>query len=88
MSLVSTGHFDADIYSGSDRFAGYVTSIAPNEEEDEEEEMGGAHGRASYSAPTDLLNDLPPNDQVREGVFSLVVSEEGDIPIGTHCLTV
>lgn len=48
-----------------------MTSIAPNEEEDDEEEVGGAPARASFSAPSDLLNDVPPNDQVREvdGVF-------------------
>ena len=33
---MSTGGYDTDIYtgSGSDKFAGYFTSIAPNEEED------------------------------------------------------
>ncbi len=67
MSFLGTGHFDSDIYSGSDKYAGYVTSIAPNEEEDDEEEVGGAHGRASYSAPSDLLNDVPPNEQVQRG---------------------
>ncbi len=65
MSFLGTGHFDADIYGGSDKYAGYVTSIAPNEEEDDDEEVGGAPGKASFSAPTDLLNDIPPNDQVR-----------------------
>lgn len=35
MGLDSTGLFDKEIYGGSDsRFAGYVTSIAVNEQED------------------------------------------------------
>ena len=34
VGLLSTGGYDTDIYSGSDKFAGYFTSIAPNEEED------------------------------------------------------
>lgn len=31
VALASTGYFDADIYSQSDKFAGYLTSIAPND---------------------------------------------------------
>lgn len=35
VGLVSTGFFDQEIYGGSDsRFAGYVTSIAANEQEE------------------------------------------------------
>lgn len=35
VGLDSTGFFDQEIYGGSDsRFAGYVTSIAANEQED------------------------------------------------------
>ena len=35
VGLVSTGFFDQEIYGGEDsRFAGYVTSIAANEQED------------------------------------------------------
>lgn len=35
VGLISTGVFDPEIYEGSDsRFAGYVTSIAANEQEE------------------------------------------------------
>lgn len=35
VGLDSTGFYDQEIYGGSDsRFAGYVTSIAANEQED------------------------------------------------------
>lgn len=35
IGLVSTGFYDQEIYVGSDsRFAGYVTSIAANEQEE------------------------------------------------------
>lgn len=35
VGLVSTGFYDQEIYGGNDsRFAGYVTSIAANEQED------------------------------------------------------
>ncbi len=35
VGLDSTGYYDQEIYGGSDsRFAGYVTSIAANEQED------------------------------------------------------
>ena len=32
--MASTGFFDTDIYSQSDKFAGYLTSIAPNDGEE------------------------------------------------------
>jgi hypothetical protein len=31
VALAQPGYFDADIYSQSDKFAGYLTSIAPND---------------------------------------------------------
>lgn len=68
VGLTSTGGYDMDIYtgSGSDKFAGYFTSIAPNEEEDDDEDVGVAPPRATFSAPSDLLNDIPPNDQAED----------------------
>ena len=36
-------------------------SLLPQDDED----VGGAPPRATFSAPSDLLNDVPPNDQVR-----------------------
>jgi splicing factor 3B subunit 1 len=66
VGLNSTGHFDMDVYTSGDK-SGYVTSIPANEEEDEEEDMGIApSGRASYTAPSDVMADLPPNEQASE----------------------
>ena len=36
-------------------------SLLPQDDED----VGVAPPRATFSAPSDLLNDIPPNDQVR-----------------------
>ena len=44
VGLGEVGHFDQDIYGGSNKLDGYVTSIAANEEPDEEEEAGGGTG--------------------------------------------
>lgn len=44
VGLGEVGHFDQDIYGGSNKLDGYVTSIAANEEPDEDEETGGGTG--------------------------------------------
>ena len=53
------------IYSSSDKSA-YDTSIGLNEEEDDDDDMGvaPAGGRPTYSAPADLLNNVPSNEQL------------------------
>lgn len=49
VGLDSTGYYDQEIYGGSDsRFAGYVTSIAANEQED-----------VSQITPFDIILSLP-----------------------------
>ncbi|XP_061411677.1 splicing factor 3B subunit 1 isoform X4 [Lethenteron reissneri] len=64
VGLDSTGFFDQEIYGGSDsRFTGYVTSIAANEVEEDDEDTVSAslpeNKRATYHAPAALLNDIP-----------------------------
>lgn len=62
VGLLSRGHFDPMIYGASD-MSRYDTSIAPNEEDEDEEDRGVAPPtRATYSAPADILNDIPPNE--------------------------
>ncbi|XP_073414260.1 splicing factor 3B subunit 1 isoform X4 [Dendrobates tinctorius] len=62
VGLDSTGYFDQEIYGGSDsRFTGYVTSIAANEQEDDDEDPTAsfAQKKPGYHAPVALLNDIP-----------------------------
>lgn len=60
MGLLESGYFDAELYTGNDskaKYEGYVTSIAPNEDEDEEEDEGIPLKR-NVNAPAALLNDV------------------------------
>ncbi|TNN73603.1 Splicing factor 3B subunit 1 [Liparis tanakae] len=68
VGLDSTGFFDQEIYGGSDsRFAGYVTSIAANEQEDDEEEDSSTsllgQKKPGYHAPVAILNAIPQPDE-------------------------
>ena len=68
VGLGSTGHFDKDIYGGSDSTA-YVTSIGPGDEEEADAmeidsvEVGGK--RAQYTAPAALMKEMAQGDAVR-----------------------
>uniref|UniRef100_A0AAY4B6I7 Splicing factor 3B subunit 1 n=1 Tax=Denticeps clupeoides TaxID=299321 RepID=A0AAY4B6I7_9TELE len=68
VGLDSTGFYDQEIYGGSDsRFAGYVTSIAANEQEDDDEEETGpsllGQKKPGYHAPVAILNSIPQSDE-------------------------
>lgn len=61
IGLGESGFFDSEIYGGDQsRFDGYVTSIATNDEVEEEDYDGvaTAGGRQSFTAPSAILNDL------------------------------
>lgn len=63
VGLGESGYFDSEIYdsgSGKGKYEGYVTSIAANDEvDDEEEDMGYNQKRTSgFGAPVALLNDI------------------------------
>ena len=62
VGLGESGYFDSEIYdsgSGKSKYEGYVTSIAANDEVDEEEEdVGYSHKRSGIGAPVALLNDV------------------------------
>uniref|UniRef100_A0AAZ3P8Q7 Splicing factor 3B subunit 1 n=1 Tax=Oncorhynchus tshawytscha TaxID=74940 RepID=A0AAZ3P8Q7_ONCTS len=68
VGLDSTGYYDQEIYGGSDsRFAGYVTSIAANEQEDDDEEDSSTsllgQKKPGYHAPVAILNAIPQSDE-------------------------
>ncbi|XP_032364602.1 splicing factor 3B subunit 1 isoform X1 [Etheostoma spectabile] len=68
VGLDSTGFYDQEIYGGSDsRFAGYVTSIAANEQEEDEEEDSTTsllgQKKPGYHAPVAILNAIPQSDE-------------------------
>ncbi|XP_039260143.2 splicing factor 3B subunit 1-like [Styela clava] len=68
VGLGQEGHYDQEIYGGSNsKFAGYVTSIAPNEQEDDDEveDVNAAllGKRQTYTAPAAVLNDIPQSDE-------------------------
>lgn len=63
VGLTDTGYFDTDIYESSKqstKYSGYVTSIAANDEvEDEDYEPAPFQNkRPGYTAPVALLNDV------------------------------
>uniref|UniRef100_A0A4W6FEY0 Splicing factor 3b, subunit 1 n=1 Tax=Lates calcarifer TaxID=8187 RepID=A0A4W6FEY0_LATCA len=68
VGLDSTGFYDQEIYGGSDsRFAGYVTSIAANEQEDDDEDDTSTsllgQKKPGYHAPVAILNAIPQSDE-------------------------
>lgn len=68
VGLISTGVFDPEIYEGSDsRFAGYVTSIAANEQEEDDEDDTSTsllgQKKPGYHAPVAILNAIPQSDE-------------------------
>ncbi|XP_060732065.1 splicing factor 3B subunit 1 isoform X4 [Tachysurus vachellii] len=68
VGLDSTGFYDQEIYGGSDsRFAGYVTSIAANEQEEDDEEDSSTtllgQKKPGYHAPVAILNSIPQSDE-------------------------
>uniref|UniRef100_A0A8C2Q3M7 Splicing factor 3b, subunit 1 n=1 Tax=Cyprinus carpio TaxID=7962 RepID=A0A8C2Q3M7_CYPCA len=68
VGLDSTGYYDQEIYGGSDsRFAGYVTSIAANEQEDDDDEDSSTSllgpKKPGYHAPVAILNSIPQSDE-------------------------
>ncbi|XP_073329852.1 splicing factor 3B subunit 1 isoform X1 [Pagrus major] len=68
VGLDSTGFYDQEIYGGSDsRFAGYVTSIAANEQEDDDEDDSSTSllgpKKPGYHAPVAILNAIPQSDE-------------------------
>lgn len=63
VGLGESGYFDSEIYDSGNtksKFEGYDTSIAANDEvDDEEEDMGYNNKRTSgFGAPVALLNDV------------------------------
>lgn len=62
VGLGESGYFDSEIYDGGggkSKYEGYVTSIAANDEvDDEEEDVGYAQKRTGFGAPVALLNDV------------------------------
>lgn len=62
VGLGESGYFDSEIYDGTGgkgKYEGYVTSIAANDEvEDDEEDMGYSQKRTGFGAPVALLNDV------------------------------
>ncbi|CAI8054774.1 Splicing factor 3B subunit 1, partial [Geodia barretti] len=68
VGLNSLGHFDMNVYTSGDK-SGYVTSIPANEDEDEAEEdmgIGPPPARATYHAPSDVMADIPHNEQASD----------------------
>ncbi|XP_071374861.1 splicing factor 3B subunit 1 isoform X4 [Centroberyx affinis] len=68
VGLDSTGFYDQEIYGGNDsRFAGYVTSIAANEQEDDDEEDSSTsllgQKKPGYHAPVAILNAIPQSEE-------------------------
>lgn len=65
IGLLESGYFDSDLYDGNGtqkgKYEGYVTSIAPNEDEDEDDDepIRPADKRTTgYGAPMAFINDI------------------------------
>ena len=66
--------YDKSLYAAPDKFAGFETSIAANEDEEEQDAMEREVSRklASYTAPKSVLNDLPRGEVTDEQVRASV----------------
>ncbi|XP_014251368.1 splicing factor 3B subunit 1 isoform X2 [Cimex lectularius] len=66
VGLGESGFYDRDIYGGG-KFEGYVTSIAANDEVDDDEfepvSFSNQNKRAGYTAPAALLNDVAQSEK-------------------------
>lgn len=62
VGLLESGYFDSELYGLNDpksKYEGYVTSIAPNEDEEDDEDEGIPMGnKRNINAPAALLNDI------------------------------
>lgn len=62
VGLLESGYFDSELYGANDpktKYEGYVTSIAPNEDEDDDEDEGiPLNNKRNVNAPAALLNDI------------------------------
>lgn len=65
IGLLESGYFDSDLYDGNgtrkDKYEGYVTSIAPNEDEDEDDDepLRPSDKRTTgFGAPLAFINDI------------------------------
>ncbi|CAH0385050.1 unnamed protein product [Bemisia tabaci] len=64
VGLGASGFFDRDIYDGTGKYEGYVTSIAANDEVDEDEyDPVSFSKRPGYTAPAALLNDIVQSEK-------------------------
>ncbi|KRT83674.1 hypothetical protein AMK59_3699, partial [Oryctes borbonicus] len=67
VGLGESGYFDSEIYDGGggkSKYEGYVTSIAANDEvDDEDEDVGFSQKRSGLGAPVALLNDVAQSDK-------------------------
>ncbi|XP_060529898.1 splicing factor 3B subunit 1 isoform X1 [Cylas formicarius] len=65
VGLGESGYFDSEIYDGSNKkYEGYVTSIAANDEPDEDDEDEGySNKRTGLGAPVALLNDIAQSEK-------------------------
>ncbi|XP_044755817.1 splicing factor 3B subunit 1 isoform X1 [Coccinella septempunctata] len=65
--LGESGYFDSEIYDngmGKGKYEGYVTSIAANDEvDDDEEDVGFSQKRTGLGAPAALLNDVARSEK-------------------------
>ena len=61
VSMMDIGAMDGDIYSGEkSKFEGYHTSLAVNDDAEEEDQtplLGGGNKRSSFTAPKNLIQE-------------------------------
>lgn len=84
LASLTSVNFDRDLYGGNDRDS-YLTSIAPNDEEDPNLDTTGslvAQRLASYTAPRSILNDVArAHNEDDDGGFKprqSIAEREGD----------
>lgn len=63
--MLESGYFDSDLYDGNgvkNKYDGYVTSIGPNDDVDEEEDDGVMlnqnNRRTAYTAPAAIMKEV------------------------------
>lgn len=90
VGLGESGFYDSEIYDGGGgkgKYEGYVTSIAANDDADEEDEdVGYSQKRTGLGAPVALLNDVAQVNYFVIVFFSLLIELFRATRILTHLL--
>lgn len=82
IGLLESGYFDSDLYDGNGtqkgKYEGYVTSIAPNEDEDEDDDepiRPSDKRTTGFGAPMAFINDIARVSRKQVPAFNFLITQ-------------